>query len=444
MNLSFYIETLRLALTNLRLHKLRSALTSMGIIIGVGAVIIMLAIGEGAKRETIKQVEQLGATNIIIRSVQPPESNLSSNRSTRERNDGLKMLDLATLVTQSKGPLAAIDTIVPLRDSGMDVLRGSTKASNVAAVGTTPDFLSVANLHLAQGRFLTTQDMDAANAVGNPVCVIGAGVESQLFNGQPALGQTILVGNESQPSPLKIFQVVGVLQTVGLAAGAGSAMTGRDLNNDVYFPLSANSGLFGFTISKQNAGSRERRVLELSEIYVRVKNADSVVPMAAAIEQLMSTRHATQQDVVIKVPRELLNQAEWTQMIFSIVMGCIAGLALIVGGIGIMNISLASVTERTREIGVRRALGARQVHIILQFLIETATLSFTGGFIGIGGGFLCAMILGFILRDVFPTYVTLWSVLLSFLISVSVGILAGLYPAIVAAKKDPIEALRHD
>jgi putative ABC transport system permease protein len=434
MNLSFFLETLRLAVTNLHLHKLRSALTSLGIIIGVGAVITMLAIGEGAKQKTLRDVNQLGATNIILRSVPPTESKQVTNQRNQLLIYGLKRSDLDLIRTQAaKGIVPGVEMIVPLRDAGKDVTRDENKCPGASAVATTPEFLAVANLTLASGRFLANDDLENDRTV----CVLGASVAQQLFSGRSPLGQTISVGG-------KIFQVVGMLNPVGLAGGKGSALTGRDLNFDVYFPLTTNAALFSDTIVKVTAGSRERKIIELSEIYLRARSASLVEPTSAALQRLMDVVHDQQSDVKLFVPRELLNQANQANLMFNLVMGGIAVLSLLIGGIGIMNISLATVTERTREIGIRRALGGKRKHIVSQFLIETTTLSLTGGLLGIVAGVGLALVIQYLAGDAFPTAVTLWSVALSFTISVLVGIIFGVYPAYVAAHKDPIEALRHD
>jgi putative ABC transport system permease protein len=440
MNLSFFLETLRLAVTNLHLHKLRSALTSLGIIIGVGAVITMLAIGEGAKQKTLRDVNQLGATNIILRSVPPTESNQVSNQRNQLLVYGLKRSDLDLIRTQAaKGIIPGVEMIVPLRDAGKDVTRDENKCPTAAAVATTPEFLAVANLTIASGRFLTNDDMDNDRTV----CVLGASVAQQLFNGRTPLNQPVSISGPGDRTA-KIFQVVGVLDPVGLAGGKGSALTGRDLNFDVYFPLTTNAALFSDNIVKLTAGGRERKTLELSEIYLRARSASLVEPTAAALQRLMDLVHSQQSDVKLFVPRELLNQANQANLMFNLVMGGIAVLSLLIGGIGIMNISLATVTERTREIGIRRALGGKRKHIVSQFLIETTTLSLAGGLLGIGAGVGLALVIQFSAGDAFPTAVTLWSVVLSFSISVLVGIIFGVYPAYVAAHKDPIEALRHD
>jgi putative ABC transport system permease protein len=438
MNLSFFLETFRLGLSNLHAHKLRSLLTTFGIIFGVLSVITMVAIGEGGKRKTLAEVEQLGSTNIILRSVRPEAGNGSnSRRSENVLIYGLTRGDLLALREASEDQLQSIVKIVPLRDAGLEVVNGQYKAS-ANAVATTPEFMGVANLSVGSGRFLNDDDMRNIR----PVVVLGADVAKQLFGTQNPLGQTIRLMRAS--SMAKVFEVVGVMNAVGLAGGKGSALTGRDLNMDVYFPLTANDAMFGDTIMRLSAGSRDRQILQLSEIYIRVNAPANVEPTAAAIDRLMAVRHTQQKDVQVRVPLELLRQAGEQQKLFNFIMVGIACLSLLVGGIGIMNISLATVTERTREIGVRRALGGKRQHIITQFLIETTCLSVAGGIVGVVGGIGLAVLVGWASGGSYPTHVTMWSVALSFGISASVGILFGLYPAIVAAHKDPIEALRHD
>jgi putative ABC transport system permease protein len=438
MNLSFFLETFRLGLNNLHAHKLRSLLTTFGIIFGVLSVITMVAIGEGGKRKTLAEVEQLGSTNIILRSIRPEAgSGANSRRNENILIYGITRGDLQALTDASQEQLTDIVKIVPLRDAGLEVVRDQFKAT-ANAVATTPEFMPVANLSVAKGRFLTDDDMKSVR----PVVVLGADVARQLFGAQNALGQMVRLQRAS--SLAKLFEVVGVMNAVGLAGGKGSALTGRDLNMDVYFPLTANDAMFGDTIMRISAGSRDRQILQLSEIYIRVNAPPNVEPTAAAIDRLMAVRHTSQKDVQVRVPLELLRQAGEQQKLFNFIMVGIACLSLLVGGIGIMNISLATVTERTREIGVRRALGGKRQHIITQFLIETTCLSVAGGIVGVIGGIGLAVLVDWGSSGSYPTHVTVWSVALSFGISASVGILFGLYPAIVAAHKDPIEALRHD
>jgi putative ABC transport system permease protein len=245
-----------------------------------------------------------------------------------------------------------------------------------------------------------------------------------------------------------MLRVVGVLEPTGLRAGTeGASMMLHDPDQDVYFPLQLAQTAFGDTIIKREAGSMERRTIELSEIYLRAENPGDVETLASVVENVL-TNNRPKPDVQVKAPIQLLRNAERVSRLFNIIMVSIAGLSLIVGGIGIMNIMLATVTERTREIGIRRALGAKQKHITLQFLIETTLISLTGGLIGVLLGGAIATLLPVAVRllsgENFPTRITLWSVAVSFVISGLTGVGFGLYPAVTAAKMNPIEALRHE
>jgi len=434
MNFSFFLETFRLGVTNLHLHKLRSFLTTLGIIVGVMAVIAMVAIGEGSKRKTLKQVEQLGSTNIILRSVPP----IDTARATRGSpwaplHYGLRREDFLQIEADVReGRLGNIQYVVPVRNAEQEVVRDEVRATSATSIATTPEFPLVANVSISHGRFLTDEDMTNRN----PVCVLGAGVASQLFGPTNPLGQFIRM--QSANVKARVFEVVGVMNPVGVIGGT------RDQNFDVYFPMTVNEAFFGDTIIKRSSGSTERRVVQLTEIYVRVSDVQYVEPTAAALGRMLEVRHNDQRDTFVSVPRELLRQAAASQQMFNFIMGGIALLSLLVGGIGIMNISLATVTERTREIGIRRALGAKRRHIITQFLVETMCLSVAGGLVGVGAGIGLSVLVDTLSKGTYPTHVTLWSVILAFVISAGVGIIFGIYPAIVAAHQDPIEALRHD
>jgi len=424
---TFFLETLRLGLTNLWLHKLRSLLTALGIIFGVAAVIAMVAIGEGNKQKALADIRQLGVTNIILRSVQPPQGESMAEGSERLTQYGLKRLDLRR-VEQTVGP---VEQIVPLKQVGSQVYRG-VKQVPAAVFGTTPELRAVMSLRLARPdrhRYLTSEDMSAAENVA----VIGAAVAERLFPLEDPLGKRFMI--DSQP-----FEVVGVLRRVGLAGGAGGALVGRDLNFDIHIPLPSAISRFG-DVRRDSGGGGMASAVEISELVVKVPSEEDVPYVAGQLERVIDIEHAEEQDVTVIVPLELLMQAERTQAMFNALMIAIASISLLVGGIGIMNIMLASVTERTREIGIRRAVGAKRMQIISQFLVETITLSLVGGLIGIGIGLLIpALIERF--ADM-PTVVTPWSIFLSLGISVLIGVVFGLYPAHRAANLDPIEALRH-
>jgi len=428
--MSFLLETLRLGLANLRLHKLRSLLTALGIIIGIAAVVAIAAYGEGAKLAALEDIRQLGVKNIILRSVKPPESQ-TTQAAQRMIAYGLLWRD----VRRIEGTVPYVERIVPLKEVGGQVTQGIYTAP-ARVFGTEPALLDTISLRIARGRYLTEQDMNARD----PVAVVGWEVAERLFPLEDPLSSTIRIDEQT-------FRVVGVMGPVGLAGGAGTALVGRDLNFDIHIPMTSAVERFGDMQVKRTSGSMEITQVELSEVIVRVTDESRVQEVADQIKRITDLEHSQQRDVTAIVPLELLRQAERTQLMFNVLMIIIAGLSLLVGGIGIMNIMLASVTERTREIGIRRALGATRKHIIAQFLVETTVLSGLGGVVGVLLGLL--MTLGIAVAHHFvealeEPRVTQWSIVVSFLVATGVGIVFGLYPAIKAANQDPIVALRHD
>ncbi len=420
----------RLGLTNLRLHLLRSFLTALGVILGVAAVITVVAVGEGSKRKALEDLEALGAKNIIIRSQRPAEGSGQQN-STSSRSFTLKYgitrLDLDILADNLPG----VDAMVPLKEVGGAIYRGSKRIPS-QAFGTIPEFQQVSNVRVQRGRYLTQQDLDA----GSMVCVIGSEIAKDLFPLEDPLESSLRID-------AKVFKVVGVLAPVGLSGGAGAALVGRDLNLDVHIPLSTARSVFGDVVYKSSSGSRSMSDIQLSEVYLAAPSREDVIPYAEVARRIMESRHTGMTDISMIVPLELLEQAKKTALTWQAVLAAIAGISLLVGGIGIMNIMLATVTERTREIGIRRALGATRTHVIWQFLIETGVLSAIGGLIGVGLGPLVSALLPRIV-PLLTTHVTGWSLGVAFGVAAATGIVFGLYPAVRAARQDPIVALRHD
>jgi putative ABC transport system permease protein len=371
--LNFFLETFRLGLKNLRLHKLRSTLTAGGIIIGVFAVIVMVSIGEGTKKDALERMAQLGATNIVVRSSQPPESSEASSKTQRILNYGLKQVDLDELET-----LPGVKRVVPLRNTEQKVIFGGKRAM-ANAIGTTTAWFEVINLHLERGHLFTRLN----DANGDAVAVIGASVAKQLFPYQNPIGQTLLIGTSGMSTAE--VEIIGVLEPTGLRAGAdGAGITQRDIDEDVYMPYTLAKRVFGNTNVKLTAGSREIKQIELSEIWLQADRIEDVERLSKIAENMVGL--PTRNDVEVKAPIEILRNAERLSRMFNFIMVGIASNCLIVGGIGIMNIMLASVTERTKEIGIRRALGAKRGHITLQFLIETTVISHSGGLIGVALG----------------------------------------------------------
>ncbi|HYF15308.1 MAG TPA: ABC transporter permease [Phycisphaerales bacterium] len=443
----FLLETIRLGLTNLRLHFLRSALTALGIILGVASVIVMSSLGEGSKRAALAAIEALGARNIIVRSQKPPEDQGPGNAQGNQRQwisrFGITRLDFENIRAQ----FPDAEHIVPVKAIGSDVLRNERRTTS-QAFGTTPELLSVANLKVERGRYLTQPDMDQKALV----CVIGARVSENFFPLEDPVGQTLRIDR-------KVFTVIGVLRPVGFAGGAGAALVGRDLNLDVHVPMSTASETFGDQVRRRTSGSFENQEVQISEVYLSCRTRDDVLLTADRLRRVLEVRRAGMTDVSMYVPYELLENARRQALMYKLVFGSIAGIALLVGGIGIMNIMLASVTERTREIGIRRALGATRRNILHQFLVETSVLSTSGGIIGVllGVGLSVLVDWGvdklprlpyighlFNADSELPTHVTLGSVLLSFCVAVLTGLVFGIYPARRAAAQDPIVALRHD
>jgi putative ABC transport system permease protein len=423
-------ELLSLGVRDLRAHKLRSFLTALGMIFGVGAVICMLSIGEGASAEQMESIRLLGSHNIIIRSTEPPAPQQASEATTFVQEYGVTRDDVERLRN-----LPHVEELVRMREVADTMIHGSRRFEG-AALGTTVNFFDVVNIHVARGRALTDIDCD----FHAKVCVIGAEVARGLFGHEDPLGQTIAVNSRS--TGLIPYEVVGVLAEVIKAGTPAKGLgTGRDINSDLYIPLSTVDQRYGDLNIKWTRGSREIKRVQLSDIYLHVDEQENVLAVFDQVRRIMMHGHRDP-DYTIIVPLELLKQAERDKRLWQVVLGSIAGISLLVGGIGIMNIMLASVTERTREIGIRRALGAKRYHITAQFLVETLILSIAGGIIGVVIGIGFARLVT-VIADM-QTIIPWWGVFLSFGVSAIVGISFGLYPARAAAELDPIEALRYE
>ena len=423
-----FIITIQLGIKSLMLHKLRSGLTMLGIIFGVCSVISMLAIGEGASYEAQERIKRLGSNNIIINSVKPPEGRqqASTGRSF-ELAYGLTYNDGARL----QATIPGVDRVLPMRIIRENV-RFAGNEVPCQVIGTLPFFPYVQGIDIVAGRFLSDTD----EKFQNNVCVITEGLAQRLFTYQSPMEHTIRVSEV-------YYQVVGIIRETSLMEQRPQKkeMEGEPLDNNVYIPLSTSRVRFGETLLKRSAGSFEAERVELHRIIVKMAAPEAVMTADAQVKKMLSRFH-DQDDYELIVPLELLRQAEETKRMFNIVLGSIAAISLLVGGIGIMNIMLATVTERTREIGVRRALGAKKQDITTQFLVETVVLSIGGGLIGVVVGVITPTLVSFF-SDMM-TIITVWSVLLAFGISGLVGIIFGLYPASRAAELDPIDALRHE
>jgi putative ABC transport system permease protein len=435
-------QTLRLGLKSLLLHKLRSGLAILGILIGVTAVIWLVAMGEGVSYQAQQQIKDLGANNIIIRSTKPPAEALRGGGFIIAY--GLLRADFDRITSN----VPTLTQAVPMREITREA-RYLDNVTDIRLVGCTAKYLKMNNLRMARGRFISDKDLEQ----GDNVCVIGDQTARQLFPYQDPIGEFLQIEDA-------FYVIIGQTQSRNPTAGIGGSMTAQDYNFDVYIPLSTLRARIGDMVITSRAGSREGEQVELSQITVTVADLEQVDETAAIIRALLERFHPVA-DYAIVVPKELLQQAQVLQMMFNVLLVLIAGIALLVGGIGIMNIMLATVTERTREIGIRRALGAKQRDIVTQFLSETIVLSATGGALGVFLGFLCKpAIIGTraLFGQLFPEMIASlppnilqlepriapWSIIAAFLISVGVGVLFGLYPAQRAARMDPIEALRHE
>ena len=426
--LSFqFVSTVRLGFKSLLLHKLRSVLTMLGIIFGVCSVIAMLAIGEGASYEAQEAIKRLGSQNIILRSLKPPEDAKQSGTGAANMEYGLTYDDGSRIQSTIPGVLR----VLPVR-----IIRENVRyARNQVAsqiLGTLPFYPEIVGVEIVRGRFLTqTDEINHDN-----VCVLTVGLAQRLFSYQDPLTQSIKVN-------AFYYRVVGLVREKGLVEQRTQSgqMEGEPLDNNVYIPLSTARARFGNTVVRRTSSSFEVETVELHQLTVQMRDVAAVETADPQIKSLLARFHK-KIDYEAVVPLELLRQAEETKRRFNIVLGSIAAISMLVGGIGIMNIMLATVTERTREIGIRRALGAKRRHITLQFLVESVVLSIGGGLIGVTAGIIVPFGVTYFTGMI--TLVTLWSVLLAFGISGAVGILFGLYPAKAAAQLDPIEALRHE
>jgi putative ABC transport system permease protein len=439
-----WLRTWQLGVKSLLLHPLRSLLTVLGIFIGVSSVIWLLAIGEGISQKAQEQIASLGATNIIVRSKKPPSEVTAGSRG--DIAYGITRDDYERLTET----IPTIERALPIRE----IRRRFSYAGRYVdgrLVGCTPEYAEVTRLKVRRGHFVTDADVhDKQNH-----CVLAAEVADQLFPFEDPIGRAIHVEQH-------YYVVVGVMKPKSPTAGIGGSFAAQEFSGDVYIPISTLWSRIGDFIITARTGSFEREKVELTQVTLRVDDVKNVLETADLVNLTMEKFHRMDtKDYGVTVPLELLEQAKTTRMMFIVFLGLIAAISLVVGGIGIMNIMLATVTERTREIGIRRALGAKRRDIIRQFLVETISLSVVGGITGILGGLMCSPIITFIqrrLQDLMPTVmeqlpemvrnlepiILPQSIPLAFGISVTIGVVFGIYPAMRAAAMDPIEALRHE
>jgi putative ABC transport system permease protein len=421
------LHTIRLGLRSLMAHQLRSGLTVLGIVLGVASVIVMLSVGEAARYEALKQLEDLGANTILLRSVKPQQE--------QDNKAGADMLAYGLTSADMRRIQATIPTVAaatPMREYRKKI-RYLDKKQETRIVAITPDFLAQNNIHIRLGRGISELDESRFDNVA----VLGAATAEILFPTSDPIGKSVTL---EDVDGLRAFVVIGVVEPKTLAGGAVAGVN-TDFDHVMFIPFETDRVRLGLELVSFKVGSYQVERLELSQITVTIDRTDNVAKTATVLQGLIEQFHP-QKDFSITVPLELLQKAEQTQRMFTMILAAIAAISLIVGGIGIMNIMLATVTERTREVGIRRALGAKRRDIGLQFLVETLVLSCGGGVIGVGLGIALSHLLtiGFGL----PTIIALWSPILAFGFSVLVGLASGIYPAQRAARLDPIEALRHE
>jgi putative ABC transport system permease protein len=412
---------------------MRAMLSVLGIIIGTSAVISLMAFGEGSMQDALEDIKRLGATNIIVRSVKPPDE-ISTQTRTFVARYGITQDDYDLFAT-----IPTVIRMVPMRIFPKPVYHDQYMW-NSRIVATTPEYRDINQLQVSAGRFLVEKDGEEMENV----CVLGSNVAAKLFPFGSPIDQTVLVDKFN-------YLVVGVVDERMPTGGSGGSQAAEDFNNDVYIPIGTASGRFGKTVFLRQSGTRSGEQVEYSQVTLTVSDTDEVRPAGDAIKTILD-RHQ-KKDTDLTVPLDRLEEAERAKDRYMMLMAMIGGISLFVGGIGIMNIMLATVTERTREVGIRRALGAKRRDITMQFLIEAVVQTTIGGLVGVVLGLTvigvvpsAAMLLidwGFIATKM-PAQLNDMSVFLSLAVAVSVGVAFGWYPAYRASMLDPIEALRHE
>ena len=408
-------ENFRLALRGLADHKFRSFLTMLGIIFGVASVITMLSIGEGAKRKAIAKYQDLGVSNIIVREKKLSDQELEEVRA--KFSQGLSTQDASVI----KEIVPHVVKIASQAESNPEV-KYEDKSIKSTLIGVTPELIEMINYKLKSGDFINSGQYSQRLKV----CVIGASVASTLFQNEDPIGKMVKIEDQW-------LEVIGVLESKTLFTETVGELAARDLNTDVYVPLT----VFLTRFPRENALTSE-----VQQITIKIDNSDHLLEASKIIKEILNRRHFNNDDFSIIIPFELLKQEEKERQIYNFLLGAIAAISLIVGGIGIMNIMLATVMERTREIGIRRAIGARKADIMSQFVTEAVAISITGGLIGVALGVSLSLIVSLV-TDV-TTYIRIYSIFIAFAFSVIVGISFGYLPAKNAANLKPVDSIRYE
>ncbi len=407
-------EALFSSLENIFAHKLRSALTMLGIVFGVGAVIAMLSIGAGAEQQALETISRLGLHNVVVRA---KELKGEERNEIRAKSLGVSLRDAEAI----RDAVPGVELVAPKAEIDPYKVLAAEGTADAEVFGVSHRHAELVGLEVAEGRFLDALDVrDHAQAA-----VIGASVRRDLYGYGPAIGEHIKVNDVW-------MEVVGVLSSAGGEVDSFQGVSLGSTATAIYLPISTALRKF----------DRDPLESPLSEIIVRLEDAESGRATAGVSAALLGHLHAGADDYALVVPQPLLAERRRTQQLFNLVMGCIAGISLLVGGIGIMNIMLASVLERTREIGIRRAVGARKRDIRFQFIVESFALSALGGLFGIVMGVAIAQIVA--ASAGWPTLVRVWSIVLATGVAMAVGLASGIYPAVRASDVDPIESLRYE
>jgi putative ABC transport system permease protein len=412
-----WLPDLRMGLENLLAHRLRSLLTMLGMIFGVAAVVSMLSIGAGARQKVMALIEQLGVHNLIVEAKETTE--WQAHMKIRKISPGLTLQDYRII----QDDVNDITASTPRKRFTPSKTIPKPQQDLPTVYGVSSHYIEVMGLHVLQGRFFAPDE----ESHGSAVCVLGAGAKSNLFGANNPLGQWVKLNQQW-------FQVIGVASPQISSQTEVSGVPAQDLNDLIYVPLSA------AILRLEDSYSDARD--EIDGIYLHLRDEANVPQSAQIVRAILNSTHHSAGDFSVIVPAELLAEQRQTERLFNAVMVAIASISLLVGGIGIMNIMLASILERTREIGVRRAVGARQFDIIRQFVIEATIISFVGGSFGIVFGFVMSRLIAWLAG--WSTIVTVTSIILAFLVSITVGLVFGIYPAVKAARLDPVEAIRYE
>ncbi len=412
-----WVRDVQLGLQNLMLHGLRSLLTMLGMIFGVAAVVAMLSIGAGARQKVMALIEQMGVRNLIVDAKETTE--WQAHQKMRKISPGLTLEDYRVILDDVGG----IQASTPRRRVNPSKTIPKSQQDVPAVFGVEPQYQQIAGLHLLSGRFYDRQDEDHAASV----CVLGIAAKFNLFGAANPIGQYVKVNEQW-------FRVIGIVSPQLSAQTDVAGVPAEDPNNVIYIP-------FRSAILRLEDSYSEVRD-EIDGIYLNLRENIDMTGAAQVVSAVLNSSHHGASDFSVIVPAELLAEQQRTERLFNAVMVAIASISLFVGGIGIMNIMLASILERTREIGLRRAVGAQQSDIIRQFVVEATTISFTGGTLGIIFGFILSRLIAWLAG--WSTIVTASSIALAFLVSISVGLIFGIYPALKAARLDPVDAIRYE